>query len=136
MSDTNTFIFGSGSACRHWLSENNTPVRIVGIIDNDASKIGMHLFGIKIYPPSILSDFNPSTTHVIICSAYYEDILLQIEKVVYDTINVLPLFQINFLKTSCSVDDLLDSLIYLAFLMLLLRITVILAAICWEILIY
>lgn len=70
------FVWGTGEYLERY--KMYLPRKINGYIDNDASKNGKYIDDIRIYSPKVLSEFAVELTVIIICSAYYDEILSQI----------------------------------------------------------
>lgn len=74
------FLFGSGNFTKKFLAFYKLDYNIEGIIDNDASRVGAELEGIKIFSPEILNEYDPSTYKVIICIKNYTGVLTQLKE--------------------------------------------------------
>lgn len=73
---TEIFIFGTGSSAEAAFSKLSKEYRIVGFLDNNASKHGAFFFGIRIFHPSVL--LNCKDYGVVIASCYHQEIRNQL----------------------------------------------------------
>ncbi|WP_319541323.1 hypothetical protein [uncultured Pseudodesulfovibrio sp.] len=73
---TSIYIFGAGGAGEHLLRFLKESVRVLGFLDNASNKWGTEFCGLPVLSPSVLKD--GGYDHVVVCSAYHEDIVPQI----------------------------------------------------------
>lgn len=101
------YLFGSGNFTKKFLAMYQDEYTIEGIFDNDRSKWGSEMQGIKILQPSILKDLDASTYKVIICIKNYINVLDQVKDLgatnigIYDTNMEYPRKQ----RIAISTDD-------------------------------
>lgn len=85
------YLFGSGKFSRKFLALYKDEYTLAGILDNDETKWGTVLDGVKVMAPSVLKEMDPGTYKVIICIKNYVEVLKQIKELgarnigIYDT---------------------------------------------------
>lgn len=78
--DKKIVLFGSGRFTERFLLQFGRDYNIYRIVDNDSSKWGQELQGIKIENPEILKSFCDKEIHVIICIKNYLGTVRQLEQ--------------------------------------------------------
>lgn len=73
-------LFGSGNFTKRFLAQFKSQYEIYTIIDNNESKWGSMLEGIKIRPPQIIDELPKEDIRVIICIKNYIAIVQQLKK--------------------------------------------------------
>jgi cytidyltransferase-like protein len=73
-------LFGSGNFTKRFLAQFKSQYEIYTIIDNNESKWGSMLEGIKITPPQIIDELPKEDIRVIICIKNYIAIVQQLKK--------------------------------------------------------
>lgn len=73
------FVFGSGNWAQKFIAEYGDRVNIQALLDNDKSKRGTFVAGVKIEQPDILSNIEPDTYKIFICIKQYEAVLAQLK---------------------------------------------------------
>ncbi|WP_313070498.1 adenylyltransferase/cytidyltransferase family protein [Lacrimispora sp.] len=73
-------LFGSGNFTKRFLAQFKSQYEIYSIIDNNESKWGSMLEGIKITPPQIIDELPKQEIRVIICIKNYIAIVQQLKK--------------------------------------------------------
>lgn len=76
--DKKIYVFGSGLWARKFIAEVSDCIKIEALLDNNESKWGQELDGIKIINPDELKLLSPSTYKVIICVKNYSTIRMQL----------------------------------------------------------
>ena len=57
---------------------------VSGILDNNSSNHGKTMMGVTVYSPKILQQMDKHSVRVLICSKYYEEMKLQLEKMGFE----------------------------------------------------
>lgn len=73
------YLFGAGCYAQQFAEQFGQYYRIEGVVDNNAAKWGTRAAGAEVYPPSILEG-DDGAVKVIICTKYYEDVLVQLQE--------------------------------------------------------
>lgn len=81
------FLFGSGRYAEKFIEQFGKYYDIAGIVDNNESRWGEKLSGIKIYPPAILKE-TEEPFKVFICIKFFQDVLLQLKRMLVKDISV------------------------------------------------
>ena len=85
------YLFGCGNFAKKFVSLYKEDYSIEGILDNNETRWGDTMEGIKILPPSVLKDLEPGGYKVIICIKNYVGVLRQLREMgavnlgIYDT---------------------------------------------------
>lgn len=72
------YLFGSGNYAREFITQFGGYYEIAGIVDNQESRWGETLLGVKIYNPSVLQGIE-DPLKVFVCIKYYGDVLSQLD---------------------------------------------------------
>lgn len=74
------YLFGSAQFAIQFLSQFGKDYEIAGIFDNNHSKWGKELSGIKIMPPNYLESLQVGTYKVIVCIKNYMPVIKQLQE--------------------------------------------------------
>jgi len=92
------FIFGTGEGLKRYQNQYLDDFPVVGAIDNDATKWGKELEGIRIYGPSELEKYNKDEVVVLVTVMSYQGILNQLNKMGISKVFVYPELEANRMK--------------------------------------
>jgi cytidyltransferase-like protein len=73
-------LFGSGNFTKHFLMQFKAQYEIYAIVDNNESKWGSMLEGIKILPPKTIEEVSKEERKIIICIKNYVAIVYQLQQ--------------------------------------------------------
>ena len=82
------FVFGSGRFAERFLSRYSEYMDFSAILDNDVSRQGKELSGLKVLSPEILKDKEADKCKVFICIKRYENVLTQLKELGVKNISV------------------------------------------------
>ncbi len=82
------YLFGAGRYAGKFLAMYGSMYKVAGIVDNDASKWGSALFGVKVEAPAVLSGQEAGTFKVIICMKRYMGALKQLREMGVGSIGI------------------------------------------------
>ena len=78
--DKELILFGTGKYTLKFLSLFGKDVKVGMLLDNDSSKQGKDLNGIKIHSPEILKEMDPDKYKLIICIKQYAGVMRQVKR--------------------------------------------------------
>ncbi len=81
------YLFGSGNYAREFITQFGRYYEIAGIVDNQESRWGETLLGVKIYNPTVLQGIK-DPLKVFVCIKYYGDVLSQLDAMDIQDISV------------------------------------------------
>lgn len=86
--DKKFYVFGSGQWARKFIAEVSDCIKIEALLDNNESRWGQELDGIKIINPDELKLLSPSSYKVIICVKNYSAIRMQLNHLGVDSYGI------------------------------------------------
>ena len=81
------YLFGSGRYAEQFIEQFGKYYDIAGIVDNNKSRWGEEISGIKIYCPEILEEVK-EPFKIFICIKFFQDVLLQLKRMTVKDISV------------------------------------------------
>lgn len=100
-------IWGTGGAAKRFLNENFLCFfvngEIVSVVDSNPDKEGKKFFGCKIISPERLK--NIVYDRLIICSSFYEEIIIQMESMGLDTVKAKTVAEIKEEFVDCYINQ-------------------------------